>query len=218
METINWQIKKDDFGFVKHFNPVLNDIEYSIGDDGIKITEKGQTKIYPWKDLKWFSSANLFVASRNWPIGKKIGSVGGFKAIFEELLKNRLGFLPQGEKPFHEFDIYPKRDPLGLGLVRVYVFSSDNIKKVFEALRNHLPFWNNWFLSRLIGQTITGIVFSVFCIFIGYLSVFEYSAKLLGAIISGIIFLTASLLVAYFTVRNVIYFFKLYEQKWRKSG
>lgn len=150
-------------------------------------------------------------------VGRR-GSAGGFKAIFEELSKNRLGFLPQGEKSFHEFDIYPKRDPFGVGLVRINVFGSDNIKKVFEALKNRLPFWNNWFSPWLIVQTIVCVGFSAFCFFIGYLAAFEYSKKLFEAIISGTIFSVASLLVVYFTIRNIIYFFKLYKQKWRKSG
>lgn len=216
MEIVTWKIKKEDFGFPGR---LYYDTEYSISDDGIKITKNGQTKDYLWKNLKWFSSGTLFVAGgARWATGQRRGSSGGFKAIFDALSQNSLNFLPRyTKKSFHEFDLYPKRDLLGFGLVRIYVSSSDNIKKVFEALKNCLPLWNNWFLPRLISLTIIGIGSSTFFFYVGYSFVLDNPAKILEAVLTGVVFFIASLLVIYYTFRNIVYFFKLYKQKWKNN-
>jgi hypothetical protein len=188
METITWKIK---------------DIEYGVGDDGIEITEKGKAKLYPWSELKFFWPNNLNL---------RYGVFGGlgFKNLMHDV--NIIKNLPS-EKIGELFTVYPKGNHF-FNFSRAYLpiyAAGYNAKDVFEALKSHLPIWNNFLYARIVGHTLGYLVFiGGFSIPVYYM-IYENWTLIFG-LISGAI----ALLLLYFCIQNIQYFFKFYRQQWRK--
>jgi len=204
MKTLTWQIKKEDFGFVKRLNLAISDTEYSIGDKGIKITEKGQTKLYLWKDLSFFYPYNIISGiARNY---NTFGSPG-FKAFLSDI--KRAKSWPN-EKIGIFFKVRPKK-------VRFFkdsfsdflIYAADyNSKDVFEALKNHLPIWDNFFYIKIIARTTGYLIFILGFLIPVYYAIFEKWTPIFG-LISGVI----ALLLLYFCIQDIVYFFKLLKLK-----
>lgn len=200
METLTWQIKKEDFGFVKRFH---GDVEYSISDEGINIVEGDKTKLYPWSELKFFWPNNLNL---------RYGVFGGlgFKNLMRDV--NIIKNLPS-EKIGEYFTVYLK-DNHFFNLSRAYlpVYAAGyNAKDVFEALKSHLPIWNNFLYARIVGHTLGYLVFIAGFSIPVYYMIYENWTPVFG-FLSGIVvlFLLCS------CVQNIRYFLKFYKQQWQK--
>ena len=199
MSTLTWQIKKDDFGFAKHFNPTLSDTEYSIGDDGIKITENGQTKFYSWNDLAFFYPYNIGGIGRNYNTFRS----PGFRAFLSDIkqVKNW-----PNEKIGNVFRVRPRKVKFSKDSFLTFIIyaAGYNSKDVFEALKSHLPIWNNFFCEKIIGSTIGYLIFISGFLVPVYYAIFEKWTPIFG-LISGLV----ALCLLYFCIQNIAYFFKL---------
>lgn len=204
METITWQIKKEDFGFVKMFHRDIGQgIEYSIGDDGIKITKEGKLKLYSWSELNFFWPNSLSLSHGNF------GGLG-FKNLMRavDIIKN----LPN-EKIGELFIVYPRGNHF-FNFSRAYLpiyATGHNVKNVFEALKSHLPIWNNFLYIRIIGHTLVSLVFILGLSIPVYYWLYKGWTPAFG-LLSGAI----ALLLLYSCIQNIRYFFKLYKQQWQK--
>jgi len=205
METITWKIKKEDFGLMKMFHrDIGQDIEYNIGDDGIKIAKDGQIKLYSWSEVKFFWPNNLNL---------NYGFFGGlgFKNLMRDV--NIIKNLPN-EKIGECFTVYPKGNHF-FNFSRAYlsVYAAGyNAKDVFETLKSYLPIWSNFFYARVIGHTFGYLIF-----ILGFLVPVYYAISEKWTPIFGLISGTTALVLFYFCAQNIVYFFKLYKQQWRKS-
>jgi len=202
---LSWQIKKEDFGFVKHFNPTLSDIEYSIGDDGIKIIKKDQTKFYAWDDLASFYPYNISGIGRNY---LTFGSLG-FKSLLSDIKKVQNW---PNEKIGNFFSVRPKRVRFFKNSFSTFIIyaAGCNSKGVFDSLKIHLPIWSNFFYAKIIASTIGYLIFILGFLIPVYYAIFKGWSVVFG-LISGTIFL----LLLYFCVQNIVYFFKFFESKER---
>ncbi|MCX6789473.1 MAG: hypothetical protein NTZ42_02585 [Candidatus Gribaldobacteria bacterium] len=201
METLTWQIKKEDFGFLKR---LCGDVEYSIGDDGIKITEKGQAKLYPWNELKFFWPNNLNL---------RHGYFGGlgFKNLMRDV--NIIQNLPN-EKIGELFTVYPKGNYF-FTFSRAYLFicaAGYNAKDVLEALKNRLPIWNNFLYAIIIGHTFGYLVFILGFSIPIYYAIYEKWTPIFG-LLSGVVVL----FLLYGCIQNIRYFFKFRKQQWQRD-
>lgn len=203
MKTLTWQIKKEDFGFAKHLNPNLSNTEYSIGDDGIKIIEKGQTKFYPWEDLDFFYPYNISGIARNYNI---FGSPG-FKAFLFDIKQAKNW---PNEKIGNFFKIQPKKVKFFKNSFSDFLIyaAGYNSKDVFEALKSRLPTWDNFFYIKIIMRTVGYLIFILGLIVPVYYAIFERWTPIFG-LISGVIVL----LLFYFCIQDIVYFFKFLKLK-----
>jgi len=200
MDTLTWQINKEDFGFVGRLH---HDVEYNIDDVGIKIIEKDQTKFYSWSELKFFWPNNL--SSRHGVSGGL-----GFKNLMGDvdIIKN----LPD-EKIGETFWIYFKNPNLHnekFSQFPLYA-AGYNAKDVFAALKSRLSIWNNFLYIRVVGHTFGHLVFILGFFIPVYYTIYERWTPIFG-LLSGV----AALILLYRCVQDIRYFFKFHKQQWQK--